>query len=64
MRFTLPDVPENVSPLFASVALQYIGYYLALAFGANPDQSQDIGDPARFRAAQLLARRGELATNR
>jgi glucosamine 6-phosphate synthetase-like amidotransferase/phosphosugar isomerase protein len=63
MRFTLPDVPENVSPLFAAVALQYIGYYLALAFGANPDQSQDIGDPARFRAAQLLARRGELAAN-
>jgi fructoselysine-6-P-deglycase FrlB-like protein len=63
MRFTLPDVPENVSPLFAAVALQYIGYYLALAFGANPDQSQDIGDPARFRAAQLLARRGELAAS-
>jgi glucosamine 6-phosphate synthetase-like amidotransferase/phosphosugar isomerase protein len=61
MRLTLPDVPENVSPLFAAIALQYIGYYLALAFGANPDQSQDVGDPARFRAAQLLARRGELS---
>jgi glucosamine 6-phosphate synthetase-like amidotransferase/phosphosugar isomerase protein len=62
-RFTLPDVPENVSPLFAAIPLQYIGYYLARAFGANPDQSQEVGDPARFRAAQLLARRGELAVS-
>jgi glucosamine 6-phosphate synthetase-like amidotransferase/phosphosugar isomerase protein len=59
-RFTLPDVPENVSPLFASIPLQFLGYYLALAFGSNPDQSQEVGDPARFHAAQLLARRGEL----
>jgi fructoselysine-6-P-deglycase FrlB-like protein len=62
-RFTLPDVPERISPLFAAVPLQFIGYYLARAFGANPDQSQDVGDPARFRAAQLLARRGELTTD-
>jgi fructoselysine-6-P-deglycase FrlB-like protein len=61
-RFTLPDVPERISPLFAAIPLQFIGYYLARAFGANPDQSQDVGDPARFRAAQLLARRGELTT--
>jgi len=59
-RFTLPDVPENLSPLFAAIPLQFIGYYLALAFGTNPDQSQDVGDPARFHAAQLLSRRGEL----
>ena len=59
-RFTLPDVPERLSPLFAAIPLQFIGYYLARAFGANPDQSQDVSDPARFRAAQLLARRGEL----
>jgi len=61
LRFTLPEVPEPISPLFAAIPLQFIGYYLARAFGANPDQSQDVGDPARFRAAQLLARRGELA---
>jgi fructoselysine-6-P-deglycase FrlB-like protein len=62
LRFTLPQVPERLSPLFAAIPLQFIGYYLARAFGANPDQSQDVGDPARFRAAQLLARRGELTT--
>jgi glucosamine 6-phosphate synthetase-like amidotransferase/phosphosugar isomerase protein len=61
-RFTLPGVPERISPLFGAIPLQFIGYYLARAFGANPDQSQDVGDPARFRAAQLLARRGELHT--
>jgi len=61
IRFTLPDTPEAISPLFAAIPLQFIGYYLARAFGSNPDQSQDIGDPARFRAAQLLSRRGELA---
>jgi glucosamine 6-phosphate synthetase-like amidotransferase/phosphosugar isomerase protein len=59
-RLTLPKVPEHVSPLFAAIPLQFIGYYLARAFGAHPDQSQEVGDPARFRAAQLLARRGEL----
>jgi glucosamine 6-phosphate synthetase-like amidotransferase/phosphosugar isomerase protein len=59
-RFTLPSVPENVSPLFAAIPLQFLGYYLALACGANPDLSQEVGDPARFHAAQLLARRGEL----
>ena len=62
-RLTLPDVPEHISPLFAAIPLQFIGYYLARAFGANPDQSQDVGDPARFRAAQLLSRRGELAAD-
>jgi fructoselysine-6-P-deglycase FrlB-like protein len=60
VRFTLPEVPERLSPLFAAIPLQFLGYYLARAFGANPDQSQDVSDPARFRAAQLLARRGEL----
>jgi glucosamine 6-phosphate synthetase-like amidotransferase/phosphosugar isomerase protein len=59
-RFTLPEIPERLSPLFAAIPLQFIGYYLACAFGASPDQSQDVSDPARFRAAQLLARRGEL----
>ena len=62
LRFTLPEVPERLSPLFAAIPLQFIGYYLARAFGPNPDLSQEVGDPARFRAAQLLARRGELAT--
>lgn len=61
VRFTLPDLPESLSPLFAAIPLQFIGYYLALAFGANPDQSQDVSDPARFLAAQMLSRRGELA---
>jgi fructoselysine-6-P-deglycase FrlB-like protein len=60
-RFTLPEVPERLSPLFVSIPLQYFGYFLARAFGANPDQSQDVSDPARFYAAQLLSRRGELA---
>jgi hypothetical protein len=60
-RFTLPEVPERLSPLFGSMPLQYLGYFLARAFGANPDQSQDVSDPARFYAAQLLSRRGELA---
>jgi fructoselysine-6-P-deglycase FrlB-like protein len=60
-RFTLPEVSERLSPLFGSMPLQYLGYFLARAFGANPDQSQDVSDPARFYAAQLLARRGELA---
>ena len=62
-RFTLPGVSEHISPLFGAIPLQFIGYYLARACGANPDRSQDVGDPARFRAAQLLARRGELAAN-
>ncbi len=60
-RYTLPDVPENFSPLLAAIPLQYLGYFLARAFGANPDQSQEVADPARFHAAQLLSRRGELA---
>jgi glucosamine 6-phosphate synthetase-like amidotransferase/phosphosugar isomerase protein len=60
-RFTLPDVADQLSPLLAAIPLQYLGYFLARAFGANPDQSQDVADPARFHAAQLLSRRGELA---
>jgi glucosamine 6-phosphate synthetase-like amidotransferase/phosphosugar isomerase protein len=59
-RFTLPEIPERLSPLFAAIPLQFIGYFLARALGATPDKSQDVADPARFRAAQLLARRGEL----
>jgi len=59
-RLTLPEVPERLSPLFAAIPLQFVGYFLARALGANPDQSQDVADPARFRAAQLLSRRGEL----
>jgi len=48
----------NASRRVSALNLQFIGYILARAFGPNPDQSQDVGDPARFRAAQLLARRG------
>lgn len=59
-RFTLPAIEERLSPLFAAIPLQYLGYFLALAFGADPNLSQDVSDPARFRAAQLLARRGEI----
>ncbi len=59
-RFTLPEVPDHVSPLLAAIPLQYLGYFLARAFGADPDRSQDVADPARFHAAQLLSRRGEL----
>ena len=62
-RFTLPAVPERLSPLIDSIHPQHLGYFLALAFKADPNLSQDIGDPGRFRAAQLLARRRErLAT--
>ena len=51
-RFTLPEVAEHVSPLFAAIPLQFIGYYLARAFGSNPDQSQEVADPARFFAGR------------
>ncbi len=60
LRFTLPDLPENLSPLMAAIPLQYLGYFLARAFGADPDLSQDVSDPQRFHAAQLLSRRGEI----
>ena len=60
-RFTLPDVGEALSPLTAAIPVQFLSYFIALALGGNPDVSQDVGDPARFRAAQLLSRRQELA---
>jgi len=41
--------------------LQVLAYTLALATGFDPNQSQDRADPRRFRAAQLLSRRCELA---
>jgi fructoselysine-6-P-deglycase FrlB-like protein len=60
-RFTLPDISEAVSPLLTAIPVQFLGYFIALALGRNPDVSQDVGDPARFHAAQLLSRRQELA---
>ncbi len=60
-RLTLPSVPERLSPLLAAIPLQFLAYFVARALGGNPDISQEVGDPARFHAAQLLSRRGELA---
>jgi glucosamine 6-phosphate synthetase-like amidotransferase/phosphosugar isomerase protein len=60
-RFTLPDIGEALSPLMAAIPLQFLSYFISVALGGNPDISQDVGDPARFRAAQLLSRRQELA---
>jgi fructoselysine-6-P-deglycase FrlB-like protein len=59
-RFTLPDIGEPVSPLLAAIPIQFLSYFIARAQGGNPDISQDVGDPARFHAAQLLSRRQEL----
>jgi hypothetical protein len=53
---------EAVSPLMTAIPLQFLSYFIALALGGNPDVSQDVGDPARFHAAQLLSRRQELTT--
>lgn len=60
-RLTLPAIDESLSPLLAAVPLQFLAYFLARGLGGQPDRSQDVADPARFRAAQLLSRRGELA---
>jgi fructoselysine-6-P-deglycase FrlB-like protein len=58
--FTLPETGEDLSPLLSAIPVQFLSYFIARALGGNPDVSQDVGDPARFRAAQLLSRRGEL----
>lgn len=60
-RFTLPDIGEAISPLLTAIPVQFLSYFIALSLGGNPDVSQDVGDPARFHAAQLLSRRQELA---
>ncbi len=60
-RLRLPPCEEALSPLLAAIPLQFIAYFLARALGGTPDQSQDVADPTRFLAAQLLSRRGELA---
>ena len=59
-RFTLPAVKEAHSPLLTAIPIQFLSYFIALSLGGNPDVSQDVGDPARFHAAQLLSRRQEL----
>jgi fructoselysine-6-P-deglycase FrlB-like protein len=59
-RFTVPCEDERLSPLMTAIPLQFLAYFLARALGGNPDVSQEVGDPARFHAAQLLSRRGEL----
>jgi len=59
-RFTLPDIGEALSPLMTAIPVQFLSYFIALSLGGNPDISQDVGDPARFHAAQLLSRRQEL----
>jgi fructoselysine-6-P-deglycase FrlB-like protein len=59
-RFTLPDFGEALSPLPAAIPVQFLSYFIALTLSGNPDISQDVGDPARFHAAQLLSRRQEL----
>jgi len=60
-RFTVPDIGEAVSPLLTAIPVQFLSYFIALSLGGNPDVSQDVGDPVRFHAAQLLSRRQELA---
>ncbi len=59
-RLTLPATSEALSPLAAAIPLQFLAYFVAKALGGNPDISQEVGDPARFHAAQLLSRRVEL----
>jgi len=59
-RLTVPAISEALSPLLTAIPLQFLAYFIGIALGGNPDISQDVGDPARFHAAQLLSRRGEL----
>jgi glucosamine 6-phosphate synthetase-like amidotransferase/phosphosugar isomerase protein len=63
-RFTLPEIGEALSPLLSAIPIQFLSYFISLAAGGNPDISQDVGDPARFHAAQLLSRRQELEPTR
>lgn len=63
-RLTLPCTNEHLSPLLAAIPLQFLAYFVARTLGGNPDVSQEVGDPARFHAAQLLSRRGELTPAR
>lgn len=58
---SLPPVPDWLAPLALPVPLQLLAYHLSRACGRDPDRSQDSADPGRFRAAQLLSRRCELA---
>ena len=60
-RVTLPPFPDWLAPLALPAPLQLLAYHLARACGRNPDASQDSAEPGRFRAAQLLSRRCELA---
>ena len=58
--FTLPEVPARISPMPRAIPLKFIGDFLARTYRANPDVSQDVGDPSHFRAVHLPYRRSEL----
>jgi fructoselysine-6-P-deglycase FrlB-like protein len=60
-RLSLPASPAPVAPLALAAPLQLLAYHLAQALGGNPDVAQDVATPGRFRAAQMLSRRCELA---
>ncbi len=59
-RLSLPVSPVYLAPLALAAPLQMLAYHLAKATGGSPDIRQDVADPGRFLAAQMLSRRCEL----
>jgi hypothetical protein len=57
----LPASAAYLAPLALAAPLQMFAYHLARATGGSPDTPQDVADPGRFLAAQMLSRRCELA---
>ena len=60
-RLSLPASAAYLAPLALAAPLQMLAYHLAKATGGSPDMRQDVADPGRFLAAQMLSRRCELA---
>jgi fructoselysine-6-P-deglycase FrlB-like protein len=60
-RLSLPVSSAYLAPLALAAPLQMLAYHLAKATGGSPDLRQDVADPGRFLAAQMLSRRCELA---
>lgn len=60
-RLSLPESAACLAPLALAAPLQLLAYYLAKATGGSPDVRQDVADPGRFLAAQMLSRRCEMA---
>jgi fructoselysine-6-P-deglycase FrlB-like protein len=60
-RLSLPASAAYLAPLALAAPLQMLAYHLAKATGGSPDLRQDVADPGRFLAAQMLSRRCELA---